>query len=109
MKRSDWQKMKPEQPGILIIDAHQTPMADVVARSAVVATTAEAISPSESQVQIYRYDPEDNKPFNVDTYSIWEDLPSRSDFLDIVKVSSTDYDDNMKAFLKENVLIVYSS
>jgi|GEM_PF-6498921 len=106
MKRSEWHKMRPGKIGELLIDARRTPMANVAAKSSVVASTAEAITPSDSQLRIYRYDPKDEKPYNVDTYSVWEDLPARTDFLDIVKVSSTDYDDNMKEFLKENVLIV---
>jgi len=106
MKRSEWRKMKPGQAGELLIDAHRTPMAKVAAKSSVVASTAEAITPSELQIRIYRHDPKDDKPYNVDTYSVWEDLPSRADFLDIVKASSTDYDDNMRDFLQENVLIV---
>jgi len=106
MKRSEWRKMRPGQAGKLLIDAHRTPMANVAAKSSVVASTAEAIAPSDLQIRIYRHDPNDDKPYNIDTYSVWEDLPSRDDFLDIVKASSTDYDDNMKDFLKENVLIV---
>jgi hypothetical protein len=106
MKRSEWRKMRPGQTGELLIDAKQTPMAKVAAKSSVVASTAEAITSSVIQIRIYRHDPKDEKPYNVDTYSVWEDLPSRDDFLDIVKASSTDYDDNMKEFLEENVLIV---
>ncbi len=106
MKRSEWRKMRPGQMGELQIDARRTPMAKVAARSSVIACTAEAIAPSELQIRIYRHDQKDDKPYNVDTYSVWENLPSRADFLDIVKDSSTDFDDNMKDFLQENVLIV---
>jgi hypothetical protein len=95
-----------DQGGEFRIDVRRTPMSNVAAKSAIVVATAEAITPSELQIRIYRRDPKDEKPYNVDTYAVWEDLTSRPDFLNIVKSSSTDYDNNMRAFLEDNVLIV---
>jgi hypothetical protein len=106
MNRSEWFEMKSGGSGIFQIDLNRTPMASVTTQAAIIASTAEEISPSESEIHIYRYDPRDSKPYNVDTFSVWENLPSNPNFFAIVAIASTSYDDNMRDFLEENVFII---
>jgi len=106
MARSEWQESRQSGPGPFVIDVRMTPMANVAEAANVVAATAEEVSSSEVEVQIYRYDPDDSKPYNADAYSVWENLPARPDFPAIVAAASTDFNDNMKAFLEANVFLV---
>ena len=99
-------KINPQGGDKVVIDVGRTPMARVSSRADLVAAAAQRISASVAEIKIYRFVPEDPKPFNVDAYSVWEDLPARDDFPAIVAAASTDIDDNMRDFLAENVFLV---
>ena len=103
---SKWNKIKPDQETEMLIDISGTPMAGVTKQAGYIAATAKIISPSEVQIQIFRSDPKDPKPYNMDTYLLLDDLSSRPDFLDIVDAASTDNDENMHEFLNEYKFIV---
>ena len=109
MRRAAWKVLKPRQGEPVLIDVSLTPMADVAKDATVVAATAHCISSSGVEVAIYRYDPNDVKPYNKDLYSVWEDLPSHSCYHSIVAAASTEDNENLRAFLSNNVFIVSQS
>jgi hypothetical protein len=90
MTRASWEALKPCQGERVLIDVSLTPMADV----------------AMVEIAIYRYDPNDCKPYNVDLYSVWEDLPSQSNYHSIVAAASTEDNENLRVFLSNNVFIV---
>ena len=106
MTRASWEALKPCQGERVLIDVSLTPMADVAMDATVVAATADCISSSRVEIAIYRYDPNDCKPYNVDLYSVWEDLPSHSNYHSIVTAASTEDNENLRVFLSNNVFIV---
>ena len=106
MPRSEWNSMRPAKPEPVLIRVEDTPISRVALGASVIAATAEKVGSSGIEIKVYREDPRDDKPYNVDTYAVWEDLPSRPDFQAIVNEASTDFDDNMKFFLEETVFIV---
>ena len=88
-----------------MLDLEELPMSDVVNDAAVLAATAQLSTDSEIGISIYRFDPSDPKPINVDYYSVWEDLPSCYIFEDIVASSSTNIDENLLDMLDRFVFI----
>ena len=106
MTRDTWQALNPRQGEPVLIDVSLTPMADVTKDALVVAATAHRISSSGVEISIYRYDTNDVKPYNVDLYSVWKDLPSHTDYHSIVAAASTEDNENLRAFLFDNVFIV---
>ena len=106
MRRSEWAKVRPTAPGPVLLDIRKTPMSRVAENAGVIALTAQQASSGDFQLDLYRRDPKDPSPYNVDTFSLWENLPGRPDFNEIVSAASTDCDQNMLDFLEENVLIV---
>ena len=104
--RDVWLSLKPHRGEPVLIDVALTPLADVAKDASVVAAAAQETSASEYGISIYRYDPDDPKPYNVDSYSVWEGLPSHHDFDKTVAAASTTADSNLLAFLDGNVLVV---
>ena len=88
------------------MNIEELPMSDVVNDAIVIATTAQEITSSKLGIAIYRYDVGDPKPFNVDKYAVWEDLPSHYVFEDIVSESSTNINENLIDTLNKFVFIV---
>ena len=106
MERTEWDGMRPSGGGEAIINLAMTPLSEVTERVEKVVATAEEVSSSGVVVRVYREDLNDPKPYNVDTYSVWEDLPGRSDFYDLIARSSTGYDDFMRSELDNHVYFV---
>jgi hypothetical protein len=104
--RDTWQALKPHQGEPVIIDVSLTPMADVAKDAVVIAAAAQCISSSGVEIAIYRSDPKDTKPYNVDLYSVWENLPSHVDYHSMVVAASTEDNENLRSFLDKNVFIV---
>ena len=60
----------------------------------------------EALIKIYRRDPKDALPINVDRYLVWERVPDHRDFLAMVNSASTSDNANMRGFLADHVFMV---
>ena len=104
--KEEWQAVKPNFGSPILLDISNTPMASVSDDAVVVAATAQEVSSTGVGIAIYRFDPNDPKPYNVDRYGVWEDLPSRPDFGTIVNAASTSANQNLLDSLDQNVFLV---
>jgi hypothetical protein len=106
MPRIEWQKIKPVERTPVPVEITDTPMAAVAQRASIVATVAVQFS-SSPEIHIYRYDQRDApNVYNLDRYSVWEDLPSSRSYEQIVAAASTNDDENLRSFMRENVFLV---
>lgn len=107
MPRTQWNDLQVRQDKPVPIDVTRTPMGRVASDASVVVTYAQRFSTATSQVAIVRYDVKDMpKPYNVDNYEVWEDLPSHRSFPDIVAAASTEDNQNLRTYLADNVFFV---
>lgn len=107
MPRATWDAMKPDLGTAVPVDVNKTPVAGVARDAAVVATMAEHHSTSGAEVVIYRYDQKDEpEPYNVDRYSVWENLAARPDLHQLINAASTQDNHNFRLYVKENVFLV---
>ena len=104
--RDTWNSVKPAMGEPVTLDVSITPVASVAEDASVVAAAAQEVSATGIGLAVYRYDPQDPKPYNVDRYAVWENIPARYDFETIVNQASTTVDDNLKGFLTNNVFVV---
>jgi hypothetical protein len=104
MLRTDWQALLGQQGQPVLIDVRQTPLAKVAPQ--VVATIAETHSPGASRIEIYRFDPKDVAPINVDRYLVLEDTASRWDLPAIGNAASTEDNQNLRDYLASYVFLV---
>lgn len=106
MLRSQWEAMKPLAGQHVSIEVAQTPLAGLVTGTDLAAAVAERNSDYEATVTIYRRDPTDLLPINVDKYLVWERFPDDRDFLSMVNTASTSDNANMRGFLADHVFFV---
>ena len=60
-----------------------------------------------SEIEIVRYDGQDYPtPYNVDRYTVYEDMSSHQSFSEIVSGGSTSDNANLRRFLDERVFLV---
>jgi hypothetical protein len=81
------------------------PFGDVLSDSDVIGSTAFA-GHTKITLQIYRNDPKDEKPINVDKYTVWIGLPTYLNILEMIEVGSTDNDDNFSHYANDHVFLV---
>lgn len=109
MPRAEWAQIRPMEGTPVPVDITDTPMAAVAQRASVVATVAVQFS-SSPEIHIYRYDQRDAPtPYNLDRYSVWENLPSSRSYEQIVAAASTNDDENLRSFMRDNVFLVKQS
>jgi hypothetical protein len=107
MPRQDWINFGTYEGSPVQIDVTHTPIGGVAQSASVVAAFAIQLSASVNQIHIYRYDPKDAPtPYNLDTYSVWENLTTHRDYPRILQAASVDDDGNLQSFLSEHVFIV---
>lgn len=106
MHRDQWEKVRtrPDEP--VPIDVSQTPLARLQTEVDLAAAVAERTSNYEARISIYRRDPKDEFPINVDRYLVWERFPAHRDFLTMVNTASTSDNANMRGFLADHVFLV---
>ena len=104
--RETWNSLKPDFGEPVTLDVSLTPLASVAEEASFLAAAAQEVSSTGLGLAIYRYDPQDPKPFNVDRYGVWENIPARYDFETIVNQASTTIDANLEGFLETNVFVV---
>lgn len=106
MPRAEWVDMRPLAGNPIPIEVTDTPMAAVAQRASVVAAVAVQHS-SSPEIHIYRYDQRDAPtPYNLDRYAVWENLPSSRSYPQIVAAASTNDDENLRSFMRDNVFMV---
>ena len=107
MKRDAWDELDVTSTTTCLIDVGQTPMARTAHEASVVAAYGRRFSSATAEVGIVRLDPDD-KPdiYNTDKYLVWVDLPSHSSFSQMVSAASTEDNENLREFLRENVFFV---
>ena len=105
MSRIYWDLMKQNLKHTFEIDIYKTPLKNTTISSTVLGCIATNINLNIYELKVYRIDPKDDPPFNVDTYTLYEHLPSVIDFPKVVLKSSTDINNNMIDHLKEVVFI----
>jgi len=99
--------MKPGLGEAMAVDVDKTPVAAVARDAAVVAAMAEQRSTSGTEVVIYRYDEKDKpKPYNVDRYSVLEDLGARADLHQLINAASTEDNENFRSYVGKNIFLV---
>ena len=106
MRRDEWDAFRVHAYVPVQISIAETPIAAVAEQGSVAAVTAQRTSAYEVQVSVYRDDPKDPSPINVDHYRVWERLPSHRDFVSMVNEATTSDDDNMRGFLDDHVFMV---
>jgi len=107
MRRTEWEELEGHKGQPVLIDIKQTPMSGVAREALVVAAVAERVSPAMARITICRYDQKDQpSPYNIDTYLVWKSLPGHLDYLDMVNAASTEDNENLRRYLRENVFIV---
>jgi len=106
MLRSQWDSLKVLSGKPVPIDVLKTPMARITTKAQLEAVVAERRSDYEAEITIYRRDPKDAKPINVDKYLVWERIPDHRDLFAMVNTVSTSLNANMRGFLDESVFMV---
>ena len=107
MSRSQWDQIASASSDPILIDVSRTPMGGVSSQASVVAAYAQRYSTATSELGIVRMDIKDApKPYNVDKYTVWEDIPSHRSFREIVRAASTEDNQNLRSYLAANVFFV---
>lgn len=107
MDRDSWTRVRAQEGSAVTIDLSATPVARVAQEAEIVAATALRRSAVSSEIEIVRYDERDYPtPYNIDRYTVYEDMPSHSSFSQIVAAASTSDNPNLRQFLAEHVLLV---
>ena len=107
MRRADWDTVigMPVQP--ITFDVSSTPLYGITHTSSVVASVAHQYGPANANIEIYRYDDKD-APYviNQDQYEAWTDLSSHPKLTEMITKASTEYNDNFKTYVEQNVFLV---
>ncbi len=106
MPRSQWEAVKALMGKPVPIELSKTPMASLATEAELAAAVAERRSDYEAMITVYRRDPKDPMPINVDRYLVWERIPDHRDFLAMVNTASTSDNANMRGFLADHVFLV---
>ena len=106
MLRSQWEAVKALTDQPVPIEISRTPIARLATEGELAAAFAERRSDYEAMITVYRRDPKDPMPINVDKYVVWERIPDHRDFLTMVNTASTSDNANMRGFLADHVFLV---
>ncbi len=106
MLRSQWEAVRALAGRRVPIEVSNTPMASLATAADLAAAVAERKSDYEAIITIYRRDPKDPMPVNVDRYLVWECVPEHRDFLAMVNSASTSDNANMRGFLADHVFLL---
>ena len=107
MRRSGWHDLVGLGGKPVAFDVRSTPMRGVSDVASVIGTIANEFTAVSARVSIYRDDPKDApNRINVDNYRVWTDLSGHPRLANMIEAASTSYDENMKAFIQDNVFLV---
>jgi hypothetical protein len=71
------------------VDISKGPLSRIVQDSCFIAAEATRTSPNTGQVDVYRHDRKDEKPYNVDRYDVIENLADDPQFSKMINASDT--------------------
>lgn len=106
MRRTAWDAFDASSTNVVLIDVTATPIGGVASESSMVAAVAQRFSPDEGRVSIYRHDPNDSDPINVDHYRVYLDLASSPRLGEMITAASTSHNENMQNYLHQHVHLV---
>lgn len=107
MARDDWEGFRVQEGTPVQLDLELTPLRGVARDASVVAATAQRSSSASCEIEIVRYDQQDEPtPYNIDRYTVHENMPSHQSFDDIVAGGSTEDNANLRQYMADHVFIV---
>lgn len=106
MRREDWNTVVGSLGVPVAFDVSSTPMASITKVSSVIASVAYQFDQSTARIQVFRSDPQDAMPVNQDEYDVWTDLRSHPKFDEMITAASTENNENLKTYCRENVFLV---
>jgi hypothetical protein len=106
MQRAEWDRLRVHGFSPVQISIAETPVSRLADERSLAAVIAERQSAYEVEVSIYREDPKDPLPINLDRYRVWERLPIHRDYKRMVNEATTSDDDNLRGFLEDHVFMV---
>ena len=107
MNRATWTRFRIQEGNPVQIDLELTPLRGVARDASVIAATARRSSSASCEIEIVRYDAADEPtPYNIDRYTVYEQMPSHQSFNAIIEGGSTADNANLRSYLLENVFIV---
>jgi len=107
MRRSEWHDLVGHDGKPVAFDVRSTPMRGVSDVASVIGTIAHEFTAVTARVSIYRDDPKDAPTrINVDHYRVWTDLSGHPKLANMIEAASTSYNENMNAFIRDNVFLV---
>jgi hypothetical protein len=107
MARSDWNALALRFGEAVTLDVRRTPLAPVASQASVVNVLGKLHSSATAEITIMRYDEKDiPTPINVDKYTVWTDMTSHSSLSKLINGASTQYNQNMRDYLRGNVFII---
>jgi hypothetical protein len=100
---AEWNAMCVGSTGLVVIDPRRTPIRGLLSKVPRTAVVAHRTGPFESRVSVYRYDPVDPKPWNVNHYSVLLDVSRSIDIDHASSVASTSCNGNLVNYFYERV------
>ncbi len=102
MRRLEWEQVAALELGeVAPLDLVTTPIARVASAGCVLAVIAVRTSAARVMIEVYRHDPKDALPVNVDRHEVSELFPPDLDFGSIVVLASTEDNANSRGFRDE--------
>ncbi len=106
MARQAWDNAVAGSTSTAILDLERTPLARVAIDASVVVAYAERQGTSGAEISVVRYDEADApEVYNTDKYSVYVDFQDDPRYLKMVTAASTEDNQNLRDYLKENVFL----
>lgn len=106
MSRTAWDEFEAKSTNVALIDVTATPIGSVAAESSLLAAVAQQFAHGEGRISIYRHDPNDRKPVNVDHYRVHLNLAGSPRLGEMITAASTSHNENMRSYLEQHVHLV---
>lgn len=104
--RRDWDSLQINSPQVVAIDVEATPMRGLARDASLIGAVAAQGSTGGGRVSIYRYDPKDPLPVNVDHYTVLTNLGTHPQLDSFIIAASTSHNANLDTYLNEHVVFV---
>ena len=107
MDRADWQAFNVHSTEPTTVDLGLTPLRALCRSPRFLGATANKSTEGDYKIDVYRLDERDYpKKYNKDSYEIVVDINNHLDYSKTVNLSATEDNDNMRAYLRENVFLI---
>jgi hypothetical protein len=87
-------------------DVARTPLRRVALDSQVVGSLLKQSSTASGEIEIYRLDPADPKPYNRDRYIYWRGLPSTMSVDPMIVASATSANENFQSYARDTAFLI---